>query len=121
MTSLKHCPFCGGEAESIRQSFDAFFVICHSCYTTGKTYATETEAVAAWNTRAQTVFGMTLDEVRQMMKRDAERNRTCEVLGEDYDELLEYWETELSCGHVFNGMAQYVNYCPKCGARVVGE
>lgn len=45
--------------------------------------------------------------------------RTCEVLGEDYDELLEYWETELSCGHVFHGMAKYVNYCPKCGAKVV--
>lgn len=61
-----------------------------------------------------------IQKQRYRMKRDAERERTCEVLGEDYDELLEYWETELSCGHVFNGMAEYVNYCPKCGAKIIG-
>lgn len=45
--------------------------------------------------------------------------RTCEVLSEEYDELLEHWETELSCGHMYHGKAEDVSYCPKCGAKVV--
>lgn len=48
-----------------------------------------------------------------------ERERTCKVVSEEYDELLDHWKTELSCGHVFYGMAEYVNFCPNCGAKVV--
>lgn len=51
--------------------------------------------------------------------KQAMTERTCEVLSEEYDELLEHWETELSCGHMYHGKAEDVSYCPKCGAKVV--
>lgn len=111
MADLLPCPFCGGEAE-VRPTYDRFtyqvdgwFAWCRNhndyecpCAPQTMDYLTEADAVEAWNTRAE---------------------RTCEVLGERYDELLDYWDTELSCGHVFNGMAQYVTYCPDCGAKVI--
>jgi Lar family restriction alleviation protein len=81
-SELKPCPFCGEEAAIIRNDI-GLFVGCFntdcpigpatSTYVDG--YDTEAEAIEAWNTRAQTVFGMTLDDVRQMMKRDAERRK----------------------------------------------
>lgn len=106
MTELLPCPFCGGEARihaSHHGDTHYYQVECGNEYDCGAWPAvrvchTEAEAIAAWNTRHE---------------------RTCEVLGEDYDELLEVWETELSCGHTYNGMAKYVRYCPKCGAKVV--
>ena len=45
--------------------------------------------------------------------------RVCKVVSEEYDDLLEYWSTEFSCGHYGNGMAAYFGYCPKCGAEVL--
>lgn len=73
------------------------------------------------NTRAQTVFGMTLDEVRQMMKRDAERERTCK----NTDDEFPYFQcSECGCYAVVgygNSGDGLPNYCPSCGAKVVGE
>ena len=45
--------------------------------------------------------------------------RTCVVLGEEYDDLLEYTSVEFSCGHYAIGLPSYFAYCPKCGAKVV--
>ena len=56
---LKSCPFCGGEAEIIQNDIGLFIGCFHedcpigpatSTYVDG--YATEAEAVAAWNARA---------------------------------------------------------------------
>ena len=115
MSELKPCPFCGGEAEPIHQSFDAFYVICHGCYTTGKTYKTEAEAIAAWNTRAE---------------------RTCHWTGtvgcgladgpydEEEDACISFAVVKhfLDCGHcsITESMSP-PNYCPNCGAKVIEE
>ena len=104
---LKPCPFCGGKGYIIMVQ-NRFYATCDTCTCRIASDCLDlryygdvlAEVIEAWNTRAE---------------------RTCEVLGEDYDELLEYWNTELSCGHAFNGMAKYVNYCPECGAKVVSE
>ena len=140
---LKPCPFCGGKGVLVWIDHK-YYVTCDTCtcrtasHDIGVRYYKDAiaEAVDAWNTRVTPKYSEDTpnfaygndavywhDEYEKLVKaveviRDA-TERTCEVLGEDYDELLEYWETELSCGHVFDGMAEYVNYCPECGAKVV--
>jgi len=98
---LKSCPFCGGEAEIIQNDIGLFIGCFHedcpigpatSTYVDG--YATEAEAVAAWNARAE---------------------RTC------HDTDANDWHFVCSaCGYEQNGYELW-NYCPNCGAKVVGE
>lgn len=133
MDSLRPCPFCGGEAfvnddptgngGKPHMSGNVglgrlWSVECDECGADGGFWQDKDIAIAAWNTRYHSEFEETVIKAWKEIKDYQER--TCEVLGEDYDELLDYWETELSCGHVFNGMARYVDYCPKCGAKVIG-
>ena len=49
---------------------------------------------------------------------DPFKERTCSIVGEEYDDLLEYTSVEFSCGHYAIGLPQYFNYCPTCGRRV---
>lgn len=155
-TELLPCPFCGGEAE-IRERkvhYDDWFgknyrlmyrakcaecgasigewepALRHVCEN-GKEYG----AVVSWNTRAQTVFGMTLDEVRQMMKRDAERERTCVNVKDEWQKTsFAHTGTSFCCSecgaHYVDVECYYAglagkdeeqiptNYCPNCGLRV---
>jgi len=46
---LKPCPFCGGHAEHIY--YDGSSVICASCDVQTQVFATEQEAIEAWNQR----------------------------------------------------------------------
>lgn len=101
MTELLPCPFCGGEARVQHQSrklygdvIDWYGVYCKKqfCgYVSGQ--STEAEAIAAWNTRAE---------------------RTCHY--KEHDALV-----MLSCDVCGHGSLHRPNYCPNCGARVVGE
>lgn len=100
---LKPCPFCGGEAaiyEPITTRF--WFVRCSNgdtCSTCGPDRGTRSEAIEAWNTRAE---------------------RTCKIDGTYDDEFGIY--DHLSCGHV--AMRQWpekTNYCPNCGRKVVND
>lgn len=139
MSELLPCPFCGGEASKRLFYKGKYRVHCNVCDAhSGDVCDTEAEAIAAWNTRAYTtdevtlsgmyasglpvedvrVFGMTLDEVRQMMKRDAERGRTCkQVLTDCDDGLMPPFTAHCSaCGDEWGFTP---NYCPNCGARVV--
>lgn len=122
MSELLPCPFCGGEAELTGFKAPEFWVWCPSCKASTDAHTCKGGAIAAWNTRAQTVFGMTLDEVRQMMKRDAERERTCHAI--DKGDCLDgsdcpAWECS-ECGAVQpDDFTAY--YCPNCGAKVIGH
>lgn len=134
---LKPCPFCGGKGVLVLIDH-RYYVMCDTCtcrtasgYIGVRYYGdAEAEAVAAWNTRAQTVFGMTLDEVRQMMKRDAERERTCHIVKTLSDsDYVDDWRYRCSeCGGFIpvnerdpetGDVISAANYCPNCGARVV--
>lgn len=58
MSELLPCPFCGGEAElrhvsQLWEPRDNYWAACKCCHMSGKTYRTEAEAIAAWNTRAE--------------------------------------------------------------------
>lgn len=99
---LKPCPFCGGEAKvSSVLIDDSCFVCCKYCGAT--TYNMKDmrmyfngakDAIAAWNTRAE---------------------RTCKDLKE-FPHLF----TCSACGETeYEGLRP--NYCPDCGARVVGD
>jgi Lar family restriction alleviation protein len=50
MSELRECPFCGGEAKSIRAS--SFAVACKECGADAGWYSAEADAADAWNRRA---------------------------------------------------------------------
>jgi len=147
MSELEPCPFCGGEAHTIEPARygKPWGVRCECGAFLGFEY-TEAEAIEAWNTRAYTtdeimlsgmlvpglpvedvrVFGMTLDELRQMMKRDAERRQTCEVESKIFIEgeyvPCPYYEYEMKCGGQFRwDWSEPPTHCPECGGKVVSE
>ena len=103
-TELLPCPFCGGEADISDEGNDTeperYWAYCTnpSCFVEGTAvYATEAEAIAAWNTRAE---------------------RTCkrEKHGRKMDGS---WRMRCSeCGYGIGDKRW--NFCPKCGAKVVG-
>lgn len=96
MNELLPCPFCGGEAEMLTAESmhggNLYGVMCDCCACRTDVYDTEAEAVAAWNTRAE---------------------RTC------YSEYPDRWECS-ECGFLdAYTTADFINYCPNCGAKVV--
>lgn len=117
MTELKPCPFCGGEAElhptydMDTNEVDGWFVWCNNdtceCKPETWQFFTEAEAIAVWNTRAE---------------------RTCHVKASydtgDVDNRGSNaeWYFAFSCGcELYWDESEPPNYCPNCGAKVVGE
>lgn len=98
MSELLPCPFCGGEAR-LHDNIIGFSIFCANddCDIIAATGTMETKEVAieAWNTRAE---------------------RTCHLI-EDGDLL--------HCSNCGGAAAKqswaYWNFCPNCGAKVVGE
>ena len=71
------CPFCRGKAALYcgtdkHTDADFYLVICDSCDAKGKEYKSNEEAIAAWNTRAQTAINPA-DRIEQLAA-------TCEQL-----------------------------------------
>lgn len=118
MSELLPCPFCGGEAQvmkmdlgEIEEGWQVWGIWCvddlhaeeHGGYQHGHfidNYATEAEAIEAWNTRAE---------------------RTCKFLWSLADNG---WvdHTCSCCGYVENtDIHVYLGYryCPNCGAKVI--
>ena len=100
---LEPCPFCGGEASKRLFYKGKYRVHCNVCDAhSGDVVDTEAEAIAAWNSRAE---------------------RTCENIAPDYLDFL-----CSKCGFVHYHSDENDtddgndwNYCPNCGAKVVGE
>lgn len=98
MSELLPCPFCGGEASKRLFYKGKYRVHCNVCDAhSGDVCDTEAEAIAAWNSRAE---------------------RTCKVTKEFVDIGGERM-TDYSCCLNQSGWGH--NYCPNCGAKVVGE
>lgn len=64
MTELKPCPFCGGNANLIKnKDFDMrfycvipyYFVMCSQCRAQSNKLETDKEAIEAWNKRARLI------------------------------------------------------------------
>lgn len=101
MTELKPCPFCGGEdldvhvGVSVGRRHECVTITCNDCV--GSIYGgTEERAIEAWNTRAE---------------------RTCHNLRQHG---YNYLECSL-CGEKSYQGDKVFDYCPNCGAKVVGE
>lgn len=128
MTELLPCPFCGGEAE-LHASYDmdtnevdGWFAWCNNdrceCKPETNEHFTEAEAIAVWNARAETATlyedGFYLYDVKFMPE------RTCR----NVDDGFPFFKcSECGC----NAVVEYEssgdglpNYCPNCGAKVVG-
>ena len=139
LPKLKPCPFCGGEAEVYEMQYGAdgqysvFGVFCVddskaeliglSKYQHGHfidNYATEAEAIEAWNKRAETVTVVTgITTVTDAPQITYVQERTCRFVsskGSDYPPVCS------ACGYgiiVFD--MEPLHYCPNCGAKVVSE
>ena len=106
MGELLNCPFCGGEArlaDPNKTKRQANYVFCGECGASSGV-ATEAEAIAAWNARAE---------------------RTCEWMLEHSGTLYDKWRCS-ECGYLFveprcdQGYTDMEpSYCPSCGARVI--
>lgn len=120
MSDLKPCPFCGGDDVNmgVRPHFregkgNGWTVLCADCGGSigyierpdGHFYAeydTKSEAIAAWNSRAE---------------------RTCKQEERGWGTEGDHARVWLTCGHdcMVPTVQDLPNYCPNCGAKVVGE
>ena len=125
MDNLLTCPFCGGEAamqhvSQLWEPKDNYWAACKCCYMSGKTYRTESEAIAAWNTRYHSEFEKTVIKAWKEIQDYTER--TCKEYGSvRVWQSCNVWSHELSCGHEVDTLDnEPPNYCPSCGAKVIG-
>lgn len=104
INKLELCPFCGGEAHTYRTIAQRYCAICNKpfCASVGP-FDTEAEAIAAWNTRAERTCRSTTDDSAWCF--------VCSECGKSFP------RNKLHLAHNHGE----INYCPNCGAKVVGE
>lgn len=124
---LKVCPFCGGDArihsKVLAEGFDSgYWAVCDEC---GKgdtlPHESEEKAAAAWNTRAAVAdeqFSLAVHDGRLWKK-----VRTCHMVPVSLydDEGVDGIECD-ECGwsDVHEWYDPMPEFCPNCGAKVVG-
>ena len=137
MSELKPCPFCGGKARPFELTWHAgqfgahmfekpyWQVICGECKAAIGDFNSKAEAIATWNARAErTCYA---DEVTH---RDCKysvnrgwKERTCKQEERGWGTEGDHARVWLTCGHdcMVPTVQDLPNYCPNCGAKVVGE
>lgn len=122
MSELLPCPFCGGEAQTLRNG-SWWCVACRTpfCCDVGK-FDTEAEAIAAWNTRTGGYCAYAqptdLTDGCALFK-----ERTCKQEERGWGTEGDHARVWLTCGHdcMVPTVQDLPNYCPHCGAKVVDE
>ena len=124
MTELLPCPFCGGEATIRHDSTDAEYwgweewwvecinTQCKMQPESGRTFDTEAEAIAAWNTRYHSEFEKTVIKAWQEIKEYQER--TCKPV--EKDGVMRCSECDYPLG-----IMSVPAFCAGCGAKVIGD
>lgn len=90
-----------------------FGIMCNDCRSRGDVYDTEAEAIDAWNTRAERTC-KPHGEWERVSQTQEIRHIYCdcgEYLGMDRRNSLPFG---IEC------KADMPNYCPQCGAKVIG-
>ena len=158
---LEPCPFCGCESfvridvslahtqSRYRVGCDKYSQ-CHGWYGHSRYYATEAEAIAAWNTRSATTIGkLTANDVLNAVYKHGSRwqaiadelnallgSGTCENVAREWEKFA-HAGTSFCCSecgaHYFDAESYYAglagkdeedirtNFCPNCGRKVVGD
>lgn len=118
MSELLPCPFCGGEASIVDHHNDDGSVsvgcandTCLGFSGLGWLYATEAEAIEAWNIRAERTCEPVVD---------SQDGLVCSECGSSA--LVRDWVEMHSWGGGYERVrfATY-DYCPNCGAKVVNN
>ena len=121
---LELCPFCKGEA-FYNPEYNGGCVECRECGAKGPYKRTEAEAIAAWNTRADYHgYEQAAIEAWESIKAwNSRAERTCKQEERGWGTEGDHARVWLTCGHdcMVPTVQDLPNYCPNCGAKVVGE
>ena len=127
MSELLPCPFCKkGKAYTIKPARygKSWGVLCE-CGAFLGFYATEAEAIAAWNTRVDYHgYEQAAIEAWESIKAwNSRAERTCKQEERGWGTEGDHARVWLTCGHdcMVPTVQDLPNYCPTCGCKVVGE
>ena len=134
-TTLLPCPFCGGEAQVLKDGLPYVVIECERCFCRTNCNVTEAEAIAAWNTRAELGRGtLTANDVLNAVYKHGARwqaiadelnaemgSGTCELREASWDDGTCTWGVICSsCGAKHEHTHGYGwNFAPCCGKRVI--
>ena len=122
---IKPCPFCGGRDLKIKGGIGRY-VKCLDCENGAHLpghgcTANDSDAIAAWNTRAAVTDGEFAIAVHN--GEAGQRVRTCKNVEYDSASKFECSECGFSVATVPEGPSDWLtfawSYCPSCGAKVV--
>lgn len=111
---LLPCPFCGGEAETIGDDYMEWIVECVECCASSMAFATEAEAIAAWNARAERTRRI-IEREAFMRGRASLDNEFAEYTDEiaeltaERDELLRCLENDWNISASWDGLRRFWN------------